>query len=122
MTTKETWQPLGRPSGADHHRYFQRLDDGRVSVADNSGTDPDRTDDGPLYLDTARSARIELSGLTGAVCVRLPVRTQTGARVNCHVQPGDLVFLLHAGHWRAAAVEVSEEIEPLIDLFFSLLR
>ena len=118
-TNQQAWTLLGRPSGRNHHRYFQAAD-GRVSVADNSGRDPDFTDDGPLYLDTTRAARVECLQVSGVV-VRLPVRTRDGARANCFVQPGDLVFLLDRGHWHAAAVEVSAEIKPLAYLFSALM-
>lgn len=117
-----TWDPLGRPSGRDHHRYFARADDGRVSVADNSGSNPDYTDDGPLYLDTTRSATIE-PGYRGKAAVRLPVRTKNGERARCFVQPGDLVFLIHHNHWsKKKAVTVDDALEPLADLFSMLNR
>jgi len=115
---QQAWTLLGRPSGRNHHRYFQAAD-GRVSVADDSGATPDRTDDGPLWLDMTRGARVG-AGPRGPY-VRLPVRTETGSARAVFVQPGDLVFLLDAGHWSKKAVTVSDEIGPLADLF-SVLR
>ena len=64
------WKFLGQPSGKGSHRYFRDVQ-GRISVADDSGKNPSYTDDGPLYLDTARSA--EYTNALSVPAVAVPV-------------------------------------------------
>jgi hypothetical protein len=68
------WKLLGQPSGHGNHRYFRDVR-GRVSIADDSGTDPSFTDDGPLYLDPNRIAELRCDGddCTVGSSVAIPV-------------------------------------------------
>ncbi len=49
------WQFVFKTKGG--HKWFRDLHSGRVAVADDSGSTPDRTDEGVLWLDTSRSIR-----------------------------------------------------------------
>ncbi len=63
------------------HRYFAevvkhtRKPTGRIGVADNSGTYPDSTDDGVLYLDKARAINV------GSKWATVPLYRLNGDRI-----------------------------------------
>lgn len=66
----------------DGHRFFKRLADEvdeRLWVADQSGADPDETDDGPLYVDTGRPICV-WSGADGSDKYRIPLKNIGGAK------------------------------------------
>lgn len=50
------WTKLFRTKGG--HKYFRDEITGRIAVADDSGSTPDRTEDGVLWLDQSRCVTI----------------------------------------------------------------
>jgi hypothetical protein len=51
------WERIFQVPGG--HTYFKDLRDGRIAVADRSGSNPDKTEDGPLWLDHNRWIALE---------------------------------------------------------------
>jgi hypothetical protein len=79
---------------AGGHRIFER--GGLYSFADQSGHDPDRTDDGPLYFDTARPIEVGLKRII------VPVTYEPGQQQTyvTYVALGDVAELRElAPHW-----------------------
>lgn len=96
-THARTWTYLVKPT-SDGHRYF-RSDDGRIALADNSGSNPDHTDDGPLYLDVSRERRVRLClGKSYIECWIPVVRGDGGHSQTCASGVADLAWLLRNGH------------------------
>lgn len=56
----KTWELICRHK--DSHKFYKHLPTGKIAVADNSGTTPDRTEDGILWLDRLRPVRAGLKG------------------------------------------------------------
>lgn len=121
-TTTPAWTYLVRPSGGDGHRFFRRVSDGRISVADNSGSTPDQTEDGPLFLDRNRKAEVDTMG--GRILVVLPVlqlaRTDDPFALRmserpCHVLVTlrDLNWLLDHDLWSASDVTIAASLHPI---------
>jgi len=92
-----------------------------VYIVDNSGADPDRTDDGPLRLDRSRPLRLQREDYAGghsALYVRVPVVAErSGGEFFCGCTPREAVWLVNNTGMR---IEVEEEalrdIGPLVDL------
>lgn len=78
MTTNNKWTYLGRAS-RDTHKYFRENASDRIAIADLSGTYPDQTDDGVLYLDFSRNMTIK-DDSTGGVRLWLPVIDAKGRK------------------------------------------
>ena len=85
MTTYN-WIRRKKPT-ADGHAFFQNHD-GRWAVADNSGSVPETTDDGVLWLDSSRP--IEVSG-TGSIHV--PLRRDEGTECFTIASEEEVAFL-----------------------------
>lgn len=62
QTNKKTysWEFLGRFG----HQYFQEKTSGLIAIADDSGSKPELTDDGVLYLDTSCPVQAGTSGFS----------------------------------------------------------
>jgi hypothetical protein len=72
------WVPLMKfPGGM---RYFRDAQSGMVAAADNSGRNPDLTDDGVMWLDTDRPISINMRDAR----VYVPVTSETGGNYICH--------------------------------------
>jgi hypothetical protein len=59
----KTWELLFKVEGRGH-KFFKHVPSGRVAVADYSGTTPDRTEDGILWLDRDRPVNVGAEGVT----------------------------------------------------------
>jgi len=62
---------------ADGHRFYIDRTNGRIAVADNSGTYPDSTDDGVMWLDFERSPNVDAGDFNG-----FPVEKASGERLS----------------------------------------
>jgi len=54
----KTWELVIRCAGRGH-KFFRHLSSGRIAVADYSGYTPDQTEDGILWVDYDRPARLQ---------------------------------------------------------------
>lgn len=73
-------EALAVPRG---HRYFWHVPDGKIAVADDSGSTPDKTNDGVLWLDTERPIRVTTSSADIPLIVASDGRkSYTGETVN----------------------------------------
>jgi len=111
----KTWRLLGQPSGNDHHRYFERISDGRVSICDNSGRNPDFTEDGPLLIDRNRKAKI-IKCTSAATVVSLPVLNKDKEDCRCMITAKDAIWLLDRGLWDIKDFRLEIELEPQAEL------
>ena len=77
MTNAGRWQKIhtDRPDG--QALFMHRDRDGAVAVADASGETPDRTDDGPLWLD--------VKGIKKTGCIELVAARSGGLAANVAV-------------------------------------
>lgn len=73
MATNKTWELVIRCAGRGH-KFFRHLPSGRMAVADYSGFTPDQTEDGILWVDYDRPARLQ------ADAVIIPVRSERDGR------------------------------------------
>jgi hypothetical protein len=62
------------PEGRQGHKYFWDLKTNQIAVADESGDTPDKTGDGPLYLDRSRTITFD------GDCARIPLFRPGGAK------------------------------------------
>lgn len=93
--TNRTWTMIdGR---GDDLRFFVDDQARSLFVADNSGRTPDRTDDGPLVVCTAKPVLIGISKVAGRPTVRIPVRREAG------LASGRLLFA-ETGLWAIAVL------------------
>lgn len=79
-TSTITWSLICKL--ASGHRIFANTLDGALAIADNSGSTPDRTEDGILWLNTAETVQI------AARYVNIPVtvdRRSSGEDRDSHV-------------------------------------
>lgn len=94
----------------DGHRLFSaNTSDGvKYAIADDSGSDPERTDDGVLWLDVSRCLVIEKddSFEPPRQCVFIPLVNDKGERYRATT---DVSTLLHLGNkykWQVEDVDV----------------
>jgi hypothetical protein len=52
------WKRIGKAKRG--HAFFEDLNTGRVAIADASGSTPERTEDGILWLDPTRPLRVSI--------------------------------------------------------------
>lgn len=107
------WEFLARPGGKSCHRFFRSTVDGRVAIADNSGVDPDHTEDGPNYIDHSRSAGIEIRD--GYVIAYIPV----GDKFYVGVTVKDATWLIKSGIW-TGGFETDQRIDDIHELLMEI--
>jgi len=99
---------LGQPHGKGGHRFYKRLHDGAIVIADNSGADPDHTEDGPIIPDCTRIAKFEESvSDTIVLPVRLdrqPDRDRMWVTVTCD----DYIWMVENDHWDPKNFRIGE--------------
>lgn len=98
MTTKTNWYKI--LTLRSEHRVFQNGD--RYAIADKSGLTPDRTDDGPLWIDCLRP--IDASATRASV----PVLSDDGEEYRVMVYVDDVAALL--GVFPGWPVEVQQSL------------
>lgn len=76
--TDKTWELIIRCAGRGH-KFFRHVPSGRIGVADYSGYTPDQTEDGELWVDFDRPARIHHD------MVMIPVISERGAPRECWI-------------------------------------
>lgn len=109
---EKTWKLITRCGGRGH-KFYRHVPTDKVAVADNSGSTPDRTDDGILWLDEDYPVRVcqehavfavikESDGcryvVMDAVLEGVEVATELGLRVAAEGKMAALLaFLLKTG-------------------------
>lgn len=94
-----------------NHRLFQN-EYGDISVCDQSGDDPDETDDGPLLV--LSGATVEVVLIDNKIYVRVPVKRLRGEKDGyCFLNPYDFLAL---GHQVVVYIEYSDEYFALKQL------
>jgi hypothetical protein len=89
-TKQAKWELIGTVPG--NHRFF-RHENGGVSACDNSGADPDKTDDGPLWVLMEKPIVFdESNGYSNAGAVA--VRDQHGDRYSILSSPAEIIWLV----------------------------
>jgi hypothetical protein len=88
-------------------------------ICDNSGPNPDSTDDGPLRLDTKRKVQVGTTDGAGTLYAMIPVigerHASEGSR--CGVTIRELLWLVRHGWIKPDRIEVADALKPLIELF-----
>lgn len=107
------WEFMARPGGKGCHRFFRSTIDGRVAIADNSGIDPDDTDDGPNYIDHSRMAGIELRN--GYAISYIPVTNDCYVGVTVK----DATWLIKSGIW-TGVFETDQRIDDIHELLMEI--
>jgi hypothetical protein len=96
MTIKYKWEPGIRLEKGGHRIFheirhaFAAPETCRWAIADNSGTTPDRTEDGVLWLDFSRPLRVNLGG--GCIPVLAELDGERESHCPCGI---DAVAALH---------------------------
>lgn len=96
-----------------NHKFFRDTERAKgepdLVIADHSGSTPDRTDDGPLYVNTAEDTiRLEPHGnYRSHWLASIVVTTRTGTKSCVPLSEGDVRYLVkqHKARLRVAGVE-----------------
>ena len=76
-----SWKKInGRPGD---QRLFRNTERQGLFVCDNSGRNPDETDDGPLKVNVARKALVNVGTFTTRLHVMIPVLLSDGRESRC---------------------------------------
>lgn len=89
------WELLFRPQGMDGGHKVFRHRDGRIAIADWSGTRPDQTDNGVLWVDLAKPIEVHLH--QGRLYTVLPLLDDGGREVVTHSTLASAVALQKVG-------------------------
>lgn len=102
-------------------RYFRHRRNRRVSVCDESGDNPSRTEDGPLYLDWNRNAyaNIDVSSSHISVTFLVPVEDEHGKKHACSIHVEDMRKLFELGLWRGGLATEDPGLACLITIFMT---
>lgn len=121
MTTPKTawkWEnrillePKGHRIFRDARDDFKAPEQRGWAIADNSGSLPNNTDDGVLWLDFTRPIRVSIGEYAGAT---LPVRKdRDGSQHGYHVSVGIEAFLTIRKNFRSWPVELSSSAKTLL--------
>ena len=110
-----TWKLLACPEPrGEGQRFFQRIapdDSMGVYVCDNSGDDPDHSDDGPLRL--VENGAIHIDADYSSVTV---FGERGGGTSRCGVTHRELLWLSENGYVVEAAITVSAKLRSLTAL------
>lgn len=105
-----TWKLLTKRPAQDEHRLF--IDDrGRLSIADNSGSSPDTTDDGPLIIQPTGTCIARY--WKGTVRVTMPVhveRTSESSRVDAHFD----IYMAARRHFGRLLITLDDGLNEVI--------
>ena len=123
--TAHHWTFLARPTKGGH-KYYRHHDSHEIGIADNSGSTPSHTDDGPLFLDVSKSRRAKICTVDGHLCVWLPVRDNVFEGEGRLTSVGtnsisDLAWLIHEGHIDVRHVDVSDEVRDVVTVAQAVL-
>lgn len=104
------WRLVWRDTQTDKRGRWYGLslwenDDGRLAVKDMSGSTPDTTDDGPLYLAFGRPIRVDVATV-GMTCSIPVTNAEGGADYWTYMPPADAASLLAYLHARKVAMSV----------------
>lgn len=118
--TDRKWTFLARPYKGG--QQFFKDEQGRIAICDNSGKDPDHTEDGPLFLDSTRM--IELGESCGSIVAMVPVTVENDnhseSRVGCMDEALYWMLLNHITE--PEMIETSEKLRVLFKIFGILDR
>lgn len=96
-------------------RFFTDDDRKSIWICDNSGENPDETDDGPLRLDAKRDVTVG-SAESGRIYARVPVCAGWDESVHCGVTLSELSWLVDHGWVDRSKIEYGWTLRPLLDL------
>lgn len=103
----------------DGHRIFSKPGQPGQLIADESGDTPDHTDDGELYLDTARNLLIEQTTDVDepyheqTYCM-IPLRTVAGEITRTPTNPATIMFLSVALDWKITVKSMGKSYDARI--------
>ena len=85
---------------ADGHRIFQARYTDRWAIADDSGSTPDQTDDGILWLDQTRPLKIETNVFEAKEYRFIPLLSPTGKESHAVTNMATMMYLSAHFVWR----------------------
>lgn len=103
----------------DGHRIFSKQHTpSTFLIADDSGTTPDQTDDGELFLDQSRNLLIDQETDTDEpyrveTYCDIPLRTVEGKQTRTPTNPATIMYLAVAFDWK---VTVKQTSKPTYDV------
>ena len=115
--SRSPWTKLARPTKKGHRYFAHRDHEGAIAVADRSGPTPDRTDDGPLWLDVSAERPVHVGvNSIGVPSCNLPVhKGEDPGRPEGEYFTGtdslaDLKWLVTTGHVDLRHVILSDDL------------
>lgn len=111
-----TWKILRCPAPMQGHKFFREKESYRIAIADWSGSTPEKTDDGVLWLDATRPIVVSFSSSRRLV-TWLPLQRPDGRETHA---PTDLQTALFAVGLAGMKVELAHpELKDLVRLLKS---
>ena len=124
----EKWKMVGcpEPRGRGQRFFLREGDDTDLYICDNSGGDPDETDDGPLRFMPGKEISISPSAIgSNGVDIRVHVMRDRHGKDDgscCGVTVKELLWMLDEGYAQEDKVDFDEKLLPIAQLYMRFAK